>query len=79
MKELIAKEFLYFFIAVVVALPVAFLFLYLVHVEPAGTVMSEDEKVLEMDLLAIGGLLGFIGVYLIRLTVWAVKQLLVSE
>ncbi|ELR71188.1 hypothetical protein C900_02992 [Fulvivirga imtechensis AK7] len=79
MKDLIAKEFLYFFVAVIVALPVGFLFLYLVHVEPAGATLSEDEKVLEMDLLFIGGLLGFIGVYLVRLTVWAVKQLLVSK
>lgn len=79
MKDLIAREFLYFFVALIVALPVGFLFLYILHVEPAGASMSADEKVLEMDFLLIGGLLGFIGVYLVRLTVWGVKQLLISN
>jgi len=79
MKDLIAKEFLYFFVGLVVAIPVGFLFLYIVDIQPAGEALNQDEKVLEMDLLFIGGLLGFVGVYLIRLTVWAVKKLLVSE
>ncbi|MBK6265134.1 hypothetical protein JKA74_08800 [Marivirga sp. S37H4] len=79
MKDLIAREFLFFFVALIVALPVGFLFLYMLHVEPAGASMSADEKVLEMDLLFIGGLLGFVGVYLARLTVWGVKQLLISN
>ncbi|UII27390.1 hypothetical protein LVD15_02870 [Fulvivirga maritima] len=79
MKSTIAREFLYFFIALITALPVGFLFLYLMHVQPSGAVLTPDEKVLEMDLLIIGGVLGFIGVYLIRLTVWAVKRVLISQ
>ena len=79
MKELIAKEFLYFFVAVIVAIPVGFLFLYMLHAQPEGAPMTKDEKVLEMDLLLIGGLLGFAGVYIIRLTVWAVKKMLIPE
>lgn len=75
MKELIAREFLYFFLALIMAVPVSLLFVYLLHLNPEQAQLTADEQVLEMDLLLIGGLLGFIGVYIIRLTVWAVKQL----
>jgi hypothetical protein len=78
MKELIAKEFLYFFLALVMAVPVSLLFIYLLNLNPEQNPITPDEQVLEMDLLLIGGLLGFIGVYLIRLTIWAVKQLIVK-
>jgi hypothetical protein len=73
---MIAKEVLYFFIALVVAVPVSLFFLHLVNLQPAAPQLSQDEGVLEMDLLLIGAVLGFVGVYVIRLTVWAVKQLL---
>jgi hypothetical protein len=76
MKDLIAKEFLYFFVALITAIPVAFFFVYLLTFNSEQSHMSPDEHVLEMDLLLIGGLLGFMGVYLIRLTMWAVKQVI---
>ncbi|MEM9859734.1 MAG: hypothetical protein AAF149_03015 [Bacteroidota bacterium] len=75
MKDLIAKEFLYLFLALMTAIPVAFLFIYLVGFIPEPAPPTKDEQVLEMALLLFGGLIGFIGVYLMRLTVWAVKQL----
>ncbi|MEM1407649.1 MAG: hypothetical protein AAGG59_12795 [Bacteroidota bacterium] len=75
MKDLIAKEFLYLFLALMTAIPVAFLFIYLVGFTPEPAPPTKDEQVLEMALLLLGGLIGFIGVYLMRLTVWAVKQL----
>ena len=76
MKSMIAKEVLYFFTALIVAVPVSLFFLYLVDFQPVAPQLSQDEGVLEMDLLLIGALLGFVGVYIIRLTIWAVKQLL---
>jgi hypothetical protein len=76
MKSMIAKEVLYFFVALIVAAPVSLFFLHLVDFQPAAPELSPDEGVLEMDLLLIGALLGFVGVYVIRLTIWAVKQLL---
>lgn len=79
MKELIAKEFLYFFVALMVALPIAFLFVYWVGFKPQGNAATADERVLEMDLLLIGGLLGFVGVYITRFTVWAVKSVLIQK
>lgn len=76
MKQFIAKEVLYLFVALIAAVPVSLFFLYLVNLHPAEQQLSADEQVLEMDLLLIGALLGFFGVYIIRLTVWAVKQLI---
>ncbi|MCD9019670.1 hypothetical protein [Parachryseolinea silvisoli] len=74
MKDILAKEFLYLFFAIITAIPVAFLFLYMLQLDPGHTSVAGDEQVLEVDMMLIGGILGFLGVYLIRLTVWAVKQ-----
>ncbi len=79
MKELIAREFLFFFIAVLVAIPMSMLFLYLMDLQPAGNELSPEEEVLEMEFLIIGAVLGFLGVYLARLTVLAVKTIVPSE
>ena len=79
MKELVAKEFLYFFTALIVAVPMAFLFVYWMDFKPRASLLSADERVLEMDLLLIGGLLGFAGVYVARFTVWAVKKVLIPN
>ena len=79
MKELIAKEFMFFFIALIVAVPVGFLFVYLEGLEPLGTELSESEKVLEMEFLIVGAILGFLGVYIVRLTVWAAGKLASKE
>lgn len=78
MKELISKEFLYFFVGLIVALPMAFLFVYWVSFKPSG-LLTADEQVLEMDLLIIGGLIGFVGVYVARFAVWAVKNVLITK
>jgi hypothetical protein len=76
MKDTLAKELLYFFFAIITAIPVAFLFLYMLQLDPDQQGLSGDEKVLEVDLMLIGAVLGFLGVYLTRVTVWAVKQVM---
>ncbi|MEL7001723.1 MAG: hypothetical protein AAFN93_03205 [Bacteroidota bacterium] len=73
MKELIAKELLFFFIALIIAVPVAIFFVYLMNLQPAQGNLSTEEQVFEMQFLIIGAILGFIGVYLARLVVWAAK------
>lgn len=75
MKELIAKELLFFFIALIVAIPVSILFLFVMNLQPAGNDLTAEESMLEIEFLIIGALLGFLGVYLARLTVWAVKTI----
>lgn len=77
MKEIIAKELLYFFVALMVAITSSFFFLYALNVKPqhAGA-MTKDEKVLETELMIIGAIIGFLGVYVVRLAVWAVQKVL---
>ncbi len=80
MKELIAKEFLFGFIALLIAVPAGILFLYMVQFNPSSEGnMTTDEQVWEMDLLLIGCIIGFIGVYIARLAAWAVKAVLVYK
>lgn len=78
MKQLIAKELLFFFIAVLVAIPMAFAFVYAFHLEPQQKQAQQDVLVLEMDLLLIGGVLGLVGMYIMRLAMWAVRQVFSS-
>jgi H+/Cl- antiporter ClcA len=79
MKEIISKELLFLFLGALTAIPVSILFVYLVHLQPETTEhMSDSELVLEMDLLIIGGVLGFIGVYIMRLFAWAMKKTILS-
>lgn len=75
MKELISKELVFLLVAFLMAIPVAVLFLWLLESNSGTTTSSSDESVLEMQLLVVGGLLGFVGVYFIRLIVWAVKKM----
>ena len=77
MKELIAKEFMFLFLGILVAIPVGFIFLAAINFTPYTEIpMTKDNSVLEMDLLLIGAIIGFIGVYIARLAVWGVKILL---
>jgi hypothetical protein len=79
MKELISRELLYFFVALFVSIPTGMLFVYLMRLKPVEVLITEDESVLEMDYFIIGAVLGFIGVYLIRAIMWAVKNVLLSN
>ena len=80
MKELIAKEFIFLFVGIIVAIPVGFIFLELIHLTPVSdSKMSETQSVHEMDFMLIGSIIGFVGVYIARLAVWAVKNLLLVK
>jgi hypothetical protein len=75
MKEFISKELLFFFIALIVSIPVAVLFLGMMD-DSESSASTNDEGVFELQLMVLGSLLGFVGVYLIRLIVWAIKTIL---
>lgn len=77
MKKLVAKEFMFLFLGVLVAIPVGFIFLAAINVTPYTEIpLTKENSVLEMDLLLIGAGIGFIGVYITRLVVWGVKIIL---
>lgn len=73
-KKIIAKEFVWFFGALVMAVPLSILFTYLMNLEPATDTPTMQELVLQLDLMIIGGIIGMLFVYLIRLITWAIKM-----
>lgn len=78
MKELIAKEFIFLFVGIMVAIPVGIVFISLIDLTPEVK-LTKDKSVMEMDLMLIGCIIGFVGVYITRLAVWAVKNLLLVK
>jgi hypothetical protein len=73
-KKIIAKEFVWFFGALVMAVPLSILFTYLMNLEPTTDTPTMQELVLQLDLMIIGGIVGMLFVYLIRLITWAIKM-----
>ncbi len=74
-----AKELLFFLLAVVIGLPVGFIFIFLINVQPVGLQMSEAESVFEVELYIVGVLIGLIGTYFARLIIWAIKKVILNN
>lgn len=49
------------------------------NLEPEGPSMSQTEEVFQMELFIIGGIIGFVSTYLMRIIIWAVAKFLISE
>ena len=73
MKAL-ARELIWFFIALILAIPVAYFFIYLMELTPEGTKLSKNEEIFQMELFIIGAILGFVCTYFIRVIVWSVAK-----
>lgn len=78
MKAL-AREIAWFFLALFLSGPIAYIFGLLMNLEPEGLQMTKNEEVFQMEIFIIGGILGFLCTYLIRIIVWAVAKFLVDE
>ena len=78
MKKAVARELLWFFGAVIVAVPVAVLFNYMMVETPVED-SGETVQVFEMELFIIGGVAGFIGTYFMRAVMWAAITVLTRE
>ncbi len=76
----LARELSWFFIAILLAAPIAYFFgFYLMNLEPEGPTLTKNEEVFYMELFIIGGILGFICTYFIRVIIWAVTKYLIVE
>lgn len=73
-KKVVAREFVWFFAAVVIAVPLSILFTYFIALEPENATPSIQELVLQLDIMIIGGIVGLLFVYLVRLIQWAIKM-----
>ncbi|PPK88080.1 hypothetical protein CLV84_1043 [Neolewinella xylanilytica] len=74
MKAFIAREFVWLLATLVLAFPLAFIWLSAVDLVSPAPAYSPDEKVFVTELFVIAYAVCFIGVYLFRLVMMAIKQ-----
>ena len=77
MKLFAAREFVWLLATLVLAFPLAFLWLSAVDLVSPAPRYSPDEKVFVMELFIIAYAICFIGIYLFRLVVVAIKNIAV--
>jgi len=75
MKKIIAREFLWLMVILVLAAPLAFLFFSALDLVAEGDFFTEHEKDFIAELYLMSYLFCFIGLYLMRLVVLAVQTL----
>ena len=77
--KIFAREFLWFITAIILALPVAYLFIEYMSLTPAGNQFTIQEQTFEMELFITGGIIGIIFTYIMRLVVWAITKTIIEE
>jgi len=75
MKKFLAREFLWFIIAFVLAFPLGLLFLWIIGFSADTTAVTEDDLNTITRLYILGWILGFIGVYITRFIAGAISVL----
>ena len=73
-----AREFLWFITAIILALPVSYLFIDYLALTPSGD-QSTNGTNFEMELFITGAIIGFILTYIMRLVIWSIKKILTEE
>jgi hypothetical protein len=73
MKSKIAKEVLWFIVALAFAFPLAFGFLWMLDITASGNYPSEEEKDFVVELYLIGCILSFLGIYLMRIIAMLIR------
>ena len=77
--KIFAREFLWFITAIILALPVAYLFIKYMSLTPAGNQSTIQEQTFEMELFITGGIIGIIFTYIMRLVIWAITKIIIEE
>lgn len=77
--KIFAREFLWFITAIILALPVAYLFIEYMSLTPAGNQSTIQERTFEMELFITGGIIGIIFTYIMRLVIWAITKIIIEE
>ena len=75
MKKIIEREFLWFLIIILLAAPLALLFLSALDIASEGYTFSLNEKDFIMELFILAYIINIAGLYLVRLIVMAIKVL----
>ncbi|MEN9415344.1 MAG: hypothetical protein RL013_483 [Bacteroidota bacterium] len=79
MKKIIAREFLWFLIIILLAAPLALLFLSALDIASEGYTFSLNEKDFIMELFILAYIINIAGLYLVRLIVLAIKVLFTGD
>jgi hypothetical protein len=77
--KIFAREFLWFITAIILALPVAYLFIEYMSLTPAGNQSTIQEQTFEMELFITGGIIGIFFTYIMRLVIWAITKIIIEE
>jgi|TARA_B100000780_G_scaffold273424_1_gene236990 hypothetical protein len=77
--KIFAREFLWFITAIILALPVAYLFIEYMSLTPAGNQSTIQEQTFEMELFITGGIIGIIFTYIMRLVIWAITKIIIEK
>ena len=77
--KIFAREFLWFITAMILALPVSYLFIEYLALTPSGDQSTTYEQTFEMELFITGAIIGFILTYIMRLVIWSIKKILTEE
>lgn len=75
MKQFFAKEFLWLVVTLVLALPIAFLWLMGLDVVSADDDFTDDENIFVIELFLLAYAVGVLGIYLLRMIAGAIKVL----
>ncbi|MEM9820740.1 MAG: hypothetical protein AAF985_06695 [Bacteroidota bacterium] len=73
MKKIIAKEFLWFLLTIALAFLLGFVFLFGLDLTTSGHEPTEEDQIFVIQFYLLGFVLSFVGIYLIRLIVVAMK------
>ena len=71
--KIFAREVLWLFLALLCALPLAYGFVSLIKLVPESKLLTKDEEVFQMEFFLAGAILGFFGVYVMRVIMWAIS------
>ena len=77
--KIFAREFLWFITAIILALPVSYLFIDYLALTPSGDQSTIYEQTFEMEVFITGAIIGFILTYIMRLVIWSIKKILIEE
>lgn len=75
----LAREFLWFFVSLLLALPLAVVFLWFFGFTPETVDLNEKESSYVWWLYLLGYLVSFLGIYIMRFTAMAIRTLMSPE
>jgi hypothetical protein len=79
MKKVFFREIVWVFVALLLSVPLSFVFLFFLRLTSSGPTLNEVEKVFTFQLFLLGIVVMFVCIYVVRLIVMGIKYLLVGQ